>query len=452
MSDLEGIVRTGLERGLSSREISNRICEELLFYKKLTREKCERISEIILEEVLNSLKTCSSSHKEFFCVEGSGVSAGLMGVGSRGFGDFFFHRLLTQINPINTEGTAVELDDAGWIKIGDKWIIVAVDGIHSRLAYFPLLAGFHAARAAARDVLVKGGVVSGFLVDLRLADDGDVEYLLELEAGVAVVSKFLGAPILGGSTLRIGGDMVIGRRLVATVFAVGVSDTRPRSRRGFRVGDKLIMTEGIGGGTVATTAIFSGKIDIALKTINFKTISLLKRLIESRYIEYVNSLFDVTNGGLRGDLNEISRINNIGFYVRYSDIERVIDPDVLNMLRELNIDPLGLSLDSIVLSIDPHRAEDLLSFIRGLGLRAEIIGEVINKPEVLIEYEGSRVAKLEPKYRESAYTKIKKFVGEESPENLEEILSRVEKSFYRAIKLRDELYNYAIKRTFQIFS
>jgi len=448
MSDLEGIVRVGLERGLSSKEISNKLCEDLLFYKKLTREKCEKISEVILEEVSNSLKTCSSSNKEFFCVEGSGVSAGLMGVGSRGFGDFFFHRLLTQINPIDVEGTAVELDDAGWLRIGDKWIIVAVDGIHSRLAYFPLLAGFHAARAAARDVFVKGGVVRGFLVDLRLADDGDIEYLFELEAGVATVSKFLDAPILGGSTLRVGGDMVIGRRLVATVFAVGVSSIRPKSRRGFRVGDKLIMTEGIGGGTIATTAIFSGRVDVALKTINFKTLSLLKKLIESRYIDYVNSLFDVTNGGLRGDLNEISRINKIGFYVSYSNIEKVIDPDVLRMLKDLSIDPLGLSLDSIVLSTDPHQADNLLSFIRGLGLKAEIIGEVIDKPEVLIEYEGSRVARLEPKYRESAYTRIKKFVGEEAPENLEEVVSKVERSFNRAIKLRDELYSYALKRTF----
>ncbi len=440
-------MRVGLERGLDKREIINKLCEEILFYKKITRDKCEEISEIIFEEVMNSLRTCYSENKEFFCVEGSGVSAGLMGVGSRGFGDFFFHKLLTKMNPIETEGTAVELDDAGWFRVGDKWVIVAVDGIHSRLAYFPLLAGFHAARAAARDVFVKGGVVNGFLVDLRLSDDGDIEYLFELEAGVAAVSKFLNAPILGGSTLRVGGDMVIGRRLVATVFAVGVSDTKPRSRRNFRVGDKLIMTEGIGGGTIATTAIFSGRIDVAIKTINFKTLLLLRKLIENNYLRYINSLFDVTNGGLRGDLNEITRQNKIGFYVRYSDIERVVDLDVLGMLRELRIDPLGLSLDSVVLSTDPVYVNDVLNFIRGLGVKAEVIGEVIEKPEVLIEYRNGEVARLEPRYRESAYTKIKKFVGEEAPRNLDEILSRVEKSFYKVARLRDELYNYALRST-----
>lgn len=447
MSDLEGIVRIGLERGLDKREIMNRLCEEILFHKKIARRECEIISEIVYEEVTKSLATCSSEKKEFFCTENSGVSAGLMGVGSRGFGDFYFHNLLTKMNPVEAEGSSRELDDAGWFRSGDKWIITAVDGIHSRLAYFPLLAGFHAARAAARDVMVKGGLVRGFLIDLRIADDGDIAYLLDLEAGVAAVSKFLDAPILGGSTLRVGGDMVIGRRIVGTVFAIGESSSRPRSRRNFARGDLLIMTEGSGGGTITTTAIFSGRIDVALKTINFKTLHLLKRLIEEKIIDKTHALFDVTNGGLRGDLNEISRAIKIGFYVRHRDVMSVIDRDVLSLLNELNIDPLGVSLDSIVLSVDPSEADDVLRFIRDLGLRAEIIGEVIGEPEVLIEYEDGGVKKLETRYRESAYTKIKKFIGEEAPKDLEAILERAEKSFSRSVRLRDELYEYALSRT-----
>ncbi|MEM0044370.1 MAG: AIR synthase-related protein [Sulfolobales archaeon] len=446
MSDLEGIVRIMLERGVERREIINKLCEEMLFYKRIPRSASEKIAEIILEEVLNSLKSCEGSSRDFFCSKESGVSAGLMGVGSRGFGDFFFHRLLAGFNSVSVEGSSGDLDDAGWFKSGDKWIITAVDGIHSRLAYFPLLAGFHAARAAARDVMVKGGVVRGFLLDLRISDDGDISYLLELEAGVAAVSRFLEAPILGGSTLRMGGDMVIGRRIVGTVFAVGESYRRPKSRKQIEPGHVLLMSEGSGGGTIATTAIFSGEYEIALKTINFRTLRLLKSIVSSDKIDLIDSMFDVTNGGLRGDLNEISKTAGVGFIVEYDRIIDLIDPSIRMMLEKHQIDPLGVSLDSIVMAVRREHADEIIEFGRSIGVRIEVIGESIREKNVLIR-SGGEVRRMETKYRESAYTKIKKFIGEEAPPDLESILSRVKKISEEIMSLRDKLYEYATMNT-----
>ena len=47
------------------------------------------------------------------------------------------------------------------------------------------------------------------LSDVHLADDGDVGKIFDFTAGVAAVSELVDVPIVAGSTLRVGGDMVI---------------------------------------------------------------------------------------------------------------------------------------------------------------------------------------------------------------------------------------------------
>jgi hydrogenase expression/formation protein len=377
MSDLEGLARTLVKRWLYRSGIVEYIVRELSLYKDLNRDLLYRIGEAIYDEVEKSISICRNidSSSDIICPYTSGVKAGEMGIGSRGFGDFYFH---SKIREVAFSKNNLLIDDAGWIKIGDLWIIAAIDGIHSRLAYFPLIAGFHAARAAARDVLVKGGLPFGFLIDLRIADDGDPSFLLEVEAGVSAVSKFLSSPILSGSTLRIGGDMVIGERIVGTVGCIGFSKTKPLSRLRIDVGDKIVMTEGSGGGTISTAAIFEGYRDVVEKTLNFNTLGLLYNLVKNSYIALAKSLFDVTNGGLRGDLHELSKSSGLGFVIDTERIEDLIDGDVLEFLKRKSIDPLGVSLDSIVFIVDDKNVETLLKVIESYGVKADVVGEVIS--------------------------------------------------------------------------
>ncbi|MEM2203338.1 MAG: AIR synthase-related protein [Sulfolobales archaeon] len=452
MADLEGIVRKGISRGLSKEEILWRVVDEIVFYKDLKWDTASKYALTVYDETLSSLKACGGDIdpilRRILCPSDSGVSAGIVGIGSRGSGDFFFHRLLAGVASWgSSEGSAMDLDDAGWVRIGDMWIVVAVDGIHSRLSYFPLIAGFHAARAAARDVMVKGAVPVSFAVDLRIGDDGDPSYLLDLEAGVAAVSKYLGAPIVGGSTLRIGGDMVIGTRVVGTVMCVGVSKNRPKARRYARPGDKILMTMGAGGGTVATTAIYGGKPEVVLRTLNFNTLGALRTIIESDVVDKIHAMFDITNGGIRGDLNEISRSSGVGFLIDLEEIYSLIDSEVLRMLRELDIDPLGISLDSIAIIAEKDILEDIERLLKSRGIESRIIGEVISEPKVLYRDPEGKVEELKTYHRESPYTKIKKLVGIEKPENWETVSKRLEEAYRKALEVRDRLYSIAIGQT-----
>lgn len=445
MADLEGLVRRSLASGLSESEILARLVDEIMFYKDLSWQEARTYAEAVLGETLRSLAVCRD--RQEICPGSSGASAGAVGIGSRGSGDFFFHTLLSRVAGWGAhEGGPADLDDAGWVRAGDLWIVAAVDGIHSRLSYFPLIAGFHAARAAARDVMVKGAEPLFFTVDLRIGDDGDPGHLLELEAGVAAVSKFLGAPVVGGSTLRIGGDMVVGTRVVGTVMCVGVSRRRPRARRGVRPGDVMIMTRGSGGGTIATAAIFSGRGGVVERTINFNTLAALRTLIGSSLVEKISAMFDVTNGGLRGDLNEISRKTGTGFVVDVDEVYRLVDDEVLEMLLELGIDPLGVSLDSIVIFASAGDAKEILESLSSSGVVAGVVGEATSDGRVL-QRSGEALRPLETEHRESPYTRIKKLVGTERPAGWEKISRDLEAYAERAEGLRDRILREALERT-----
>ena len=80
-----------------------------------------------------------------------------------------------------------DLDDAGAVECSDEYILGKIEGMHSRLSEYPFLAGFHVSRAALRDLYVKGGKPKALMIDVHLADDGDVGKLFDFVAGCATV-------------------------------------------------------------------------------------------------------------------------------------------------------------------------------------------------------------------------------------------------------------------------
>lgn len=206
---------------------------------------------------------------------------GEFGVGSRGTGDFYVHSKLGEV--IGKTGAVVDssqLDDSGVVKIGDEYLVITIDGIHSRLSDFPFLSGFHVARAALRDVYSMGARPLAMLSDIHIADDGDVAKIFDHIAGITTVSELTGIPLITGSTLRIGGDMVIGERMTGGVGAVGVTSSLT-SRNQTRAGDLILMTEGAGGGTVSTTALYYGMHDVVEETINIRFLEACEALLRS---------------------------------------------------------------------------------------------------------------------------------------------------------------------------
>jgi len=461
LSDLEGLTRNLLKKGNSDEEIIERLIQEYLDFKFIDEDLASKYAKAILEECKKSdLKSVDDPFiKKLLEINLSNISVGKQGVGCRGAGDFFVHKLIAELSETEYKAflSPTSLDDAGAVRLSDikgfrnelfdegNLIIVSkMEGIHSRLSDFPFICGFHVTRAALRDLYVKGAKPISIMIDTHLGDDADVSKLFDFMAGVSAVSELTKVPITAGSTLRIGGDMVIGDRFVGGIGAVGLTK-RILARRNIKPGDRILMTEGAGGGTITTTAIYSGNHEIVKETLNIKFLEACEVILDSEHVEDIRSMCDVTNGGLRGDLYEINHEARCGVVVYEDIIKRLVNSHVLDMLNKVGVDYLGVSLDALLIYCHEDASELIISDFKKRNIQCAEIGYVDNSNQVNIVYENNIKEEILPRFRESAYTKIKQEIGEDSPKHKEEMENQIEEAALKALEKRKKIIEYIKK-------
>lgn len=449
--DMEGYVRQRLD-SYNENDLKDLLSQRIREYKNISQDKSLLMAESVIDEVKTTLNLKNSDDtflKEITEVPKADIAMGEMGVGSRGAGDFFVHRKIAEIVSSTNTSSLVnpsEQDDGGVVKANspndELYITTAVDGIHSRLSEYPFLGGFHVTRATLRDICVMGADPVSILSDVHLADDGDVGKIFDFTAGVAAVSELVDVPIVAGSTLRVGGDMVLGDRFVSAVGSVGVSNYPPTARKGATDGDIILLTEGSGGGTITTTALYNGFFDVIWDTLNVNFVQASHALFEADLIKDIHAMTDVTNGGLRGDAHEISNTTGVGLEFYEEKIRKMVAPNVLNMLEKLDIDPLGVSTDSLMLIVPPEIVDDVKNAVSKVGVDISEIGIVNTSGEPILIKEDGNSDKLVPLFREAAYTKIKKLVGETTPEDFEIMKEKVQKASDNAIRKKEKVINH----------
>jgi len=407
--DVEEYVRKGIADGTNEEDLQKSLAGHILSFKDVNPEFATRFSKAVIEEVKNTL----GLDGDFFTFEPANVRMGEFGVGSRGNGDFFAHRQIARIIGQTSASVGVdEMDDAGAVCAGGKYIICTVDGMHSRLSDYPFLAGFHVTRATLRDAYVMGAKPVMLFSDIHVADDGDVAKIFDYTAGITTVGEAMDVPLVTGSTLRIGGDMVLGKRLTGCVGAVGVAE-HLTARKATRPGDVLLMSEGAGGGTIATAAIYSGFPEVVEQTINLNFLVACETLMKSDVFTQIHAMTDVTNGGLRGDAFEIAETANCRIVIDPEATGRYVEPHVREMLENLRIDYLGVSLDSLLVVAPEEVADEICRVVKTAVVSMGRIGYVERgKPESVLMVDGKE-REFAPRFREAAYTPVKKVVDTE---------------------------------------
>lgn len=432
--DVEGYARRNLEKGRAPQDIISDLADRILEIKDTTREKALSLAKAVLVEV----QATSGLTGDILAYEKAGVSMGAFGVGSRGTGDFYAHRKIAEI--IGKSGATVgveDMDDAGVVQAGGQYIICTVDGMHSRLSDFPYLAGFHVTRATLRDCYVMGARPVMLFSDIHVADDGDVAKIFDYTAGVTTVGELTGVPLVSGSTLRIGGDMVIGDRMTGCVGAVGVAD-HITARREAAPGDLLLMTEGAGGGTIATTALYYGYHDVVDETINLTFLKAADTLVHNEIVRSIHAMTDVTNGGLRGDVHEMAKTSGLRFVVEEESVQSLVNPKVHRMLMELEIDPLGVSLDALLIVAPSDTIHSVASLLAAQGVASSIIGHVDRGESEPVLVRDGKEEPFHPRFREAAYTPLKKLV-EKDQQDFETMKREVDRAAEAAIAKKNRV-------------
>ncbi|KAF5059160.1 hypothetical protein DSECCO2_339070 [anaerobic digester metagenome] len=161
-------------------------------------------------------------------------------------------------------------------------------------------------------------------------------------------------------------------------------------------------------------------------------------IFQAGLLPEVHAMTDVTNGGLRGDAHEISKTTGLGLTFHDDKIRGMVNPKVLEMLENLDIDPLGVSVDSLMIIAPEDVASRVKKVISGVGVGIDEIGYVDESGKSKLVKDGVE-EELKPLFREAAYTKIKKIVGDIEPEDFEVMKEKVEKAAMDAIDKKDRV-------------
>ncbi|WNY28261.1 Thiamine-monophosphate kinase [Methanimicrococcus stummii] len=458
--DLEGYAARLIQNKENEKTAQSKLKDKIIELKKVGELEAAELTVAIFEET----KAAISVKGDVFEYYKSGVSMGEFGIGSRGAGDFYVHE---KIGRVIGKTTAVldssNLDDSGVVSLKNyksagaangendaEYLVVTVDGMHSRLSAFPFLAGFHVAKAALRDIYVMGAEPAAMLSDIHVADDGDASMIFDHLAGISAVAELSTIPLVTGSTLRIGGDMVIGNRMTGCVGAVGaVNAAGLTARNKAKAGDLILMTEGTGGGTVTTAAIYSGyeKADAVVeKTLNIDFLIAAQALLDSKENLHtkIHVMTDVTNGGVRGDAFEISKEAGIRLVFDDGALVQCVEPTILEMFEKLEIDFRGVSIDSLLVICPPEIADKIIQTIEAAGVKMFVVGRVEEKQAgkfdtALLVKDGDSVVEKEfkPMFREAAYTPLKKVIGEKTPPDFDEMKKEIDTAADAAIEKKD---------------
>jgi hydrogenase expression/formation protein len=170
---------------------------------------------------------------------------------------------------------------------------------------------------------------------------------------------------------------------VAAVGAVGISSERPTARKNVKVGDVILLTEGAGGGTITTIALYNGYFDVVMETLNVDFMHDCRQIQKGGLLPKIHAMTDVTNGGLRGDAAEISKTSGHKLLFYEDMLDKPVNGRVLEMLKELEIDHLGISTDSLMLILPQEYVADVKKTLNNVyevgrvekGTGARILGE-----------------------------------------------------------------------------
>ena len=111
----------------------------------------------------------------------------------------------------------------------------------------------------------------------------------------------------------------------------------------------------------------------------------------------------------------------------------LVNTRVKDMLDALEIDYLGVSIDALLIIAPEDWAREIAKTIKGAGVSVEEIGQVEEGQGAELHMDG-KATDFAPRFRESAYTPIKKAVGQDAHRNVEEMRSRVDLAALRAVE------------------
>ncbi|MCD4691009.1 AIR synthase family protein [bacterium] len=273
--------------------------------------------------------------------------------------------------------------DFAAITLGDQIIVLSTDPFFIAPALGLERAAWFALHILASDVAVSGIPPRFFAVDLNLPPEMREDELTTMWQTVHEEAERLGIAIVAGHTARYAGcnfPMVGG----ATVFGVGSKEQLIDPREA-ATGDRIIITKGP---AIEATGLMAvqfpefideryGEAFTKQAQDMFFSMSVVKDARICAEIGGMTAMHDATECGIWGALFEIARASEQGMIVNKADI--VTDDVALKVCDLFGMDPMSsISEGTLVGTVHPSRAAEVLSALGDAGIPASDVGELVS--------------------------------------------------------------------------
>lgn len=284
-------------------------------------------------------------------------------------------------------------EDCGIADFGDNLIALSSDPITGS----PEDIGHLAVHISCNDIASCGAEPVGILVTLLLPVGTSKEDLNLIMAQICKAADSINVDIMGGHTEVT----TVVNRTVAICTSIGkVQKDLLVKTSGAKPGDYVVITKSAG---LEGTAIIAKVKENELKgALGQRTVESAKSFINSISVVKegmiaakfgVNSMHDITEGGVLGAMWEMAEASGTGIIVQRNDVP--VAPETKAICDYFGIDPLKL-ISSGSMAISCKDGPGLVEALKRNGIEAAIIGRMTAENEKKVIFEGHEYELTQP--------------------------------------------------------
>ncbi len=288
--------------------------------------------------------------------------------------------IIQYIDKNSFKSTDIYLDigeDAAAIKNNEKYILVTTDRIKtSFIENFGRGAGYSSILVSVDDIYACGGTPLAASIIISVKDPESCEEILK---GICEGSNKFRVPIIRGHTNIHGKCYELSSTMIGEIQKEDYI-----SAGNAQVGDDIILAVDFDG-RVSTAS------NLYYDTTTFK---LSEHVLQKRKAmnaiakkNLANSSKDVSNGGIFGTILQMVKYSNVGANVDITKIK--IPPVLLDENYDLQTFIQMYLTTSFILTAPVHKTNELIQIFQEYGLDANLIGKIINDPNLLKINDGT---------------------------------------------------------------
>ncbi|GKU26461.1 AIR synthase family protein [Clostridium folliculivorans] len=277
-------------------------------------------------------------------------------------------------------------EDCSVIDFGEYECVISTDPITGAAENIGRLA----VHVNCNDVASCGVDPMAILVTILAPENTTFEEINDVMKQINEETSKINVEIIGGHTEI---TSAVNRIVVSCTVLGKCISGKAVSTAGAKIGDDIVVTKSLA--LEGTNIIVNDKIDNLKDVLTKEEIHEAKEYINKISVimegkvsgEFgVNSMHDITEGGVLGALWELADASNVGFKV-YED-RMPITAVTKKVCKVFNIDPLKL-ISSGSMIITTKNGEELVKLLMKNGINSTIIGNITNDKGILVkELEG----------------------------------------------------------------